>query len=73
MYAKKIYTVKEKIKIEREKLELEKKKIELELVKLEIQANKDNMAEAENIKDNSFIKALNDTAEEVWEDEDTDE
>lgn len=55
------------------RIETDNRKLELDLVKLEMEAAKEDSANTtEDIKDDSFIKALNESAEGAWEDEDTD-
>lgn len=50
------------------KIENDNRKLELELIRLEMEAAKDDSSSTEDIKDDSFIKALNESAEEVWDD-----
>lgn len=56
------------------RMETDDRKLELDLIRLEIEASKDDSSnDTENIKDDSFIKALNDTTEGVWDDYNEDE
>ncbi len=50
------------------KIENDDRKLELELIRLEIEASKDDNSNMENLQDDSFIKALNESAEGVWDD-----
>lgn len=51
------------------KMETDDRKLELDLIRLEIEAaREDNSNNAEDMKDDSFIKALNDATEGVWND-----
>ena len=51
------------------KIENDDRKLELDIIRLEMEAARDNETpENENIQDDSFIKALEDTTEQVWED-----
>lgn len=51
------------------KMETDDRKLELDLIRLEIEATReDNSNNAEDMKDDSFIKALNDATEGVWDD-----
>ena len=51
------------------KMETDDRKLELDLIRLEIEAaREDNSNNAEDMKDDSFIKALNDATEGVWDD-----
>ena len=51
------------------KMETDDRKLELDLIRLEIEeAREDNSNNAEDMKDDSFIKALNDATEGAWDD-----
>ena len=50
------------------KIENDNRKLELELIRLEVEAAKEDNSNVEDLQDDSFIKALNDSAEEVWND-----
>lgn len=50
------------------KIENDNRKLELELIRLEMEAAKEDISNTEDIKDDSFIKALNESAEGVWND-----
>lgn len=51
------------------KIEADNRKLELDLIKLEMEAAKEDSSNvAENIKDDSFIKALNEATEGAWKD-----
>lgn len=50
------------------KIENDNRKLELELIRLEVEATKEDNSNVEDLQDDSFIKALNDSAEEVWND-----
>lgn len=51
------------------KIENDNRKLELDIIRLEIEAARDNETpDKENIQDDSFIKALENTTEQVWED-----
>jgi len=50
------------------KIENDSRKLELELIRLEREATKDEATESENAEDDSFIKALEDSAESAWDD-----
>lgn len=51
------------------KIENDNRKLELDIVRLEIEAQKNSETpNQEDIKDDSFIKALEDSTEDVWED-----
>lgn len=51
------------------KMETDNRKLELDLIRLEIEeAREDNSNNAEDMKDDSFIKALNDATEGAWDD-----
>ncbi len=55
------------------KMETDDRKLELDLIRLEMEAAKEDSANAtEDIKDDSFIKALNESTEGAWEDYDED-
>lgn len=55
------------------KIENDNRKLELELIRLERETAKDESTENENIEDDSFIKALEDSAESAWDDYEQDE
>lgn len=55
------------------KIENDNRKLEIELIRLEMEAAKEDSTNTEDLKDDSFIKALNDTAESVWDDYTEDE
>lgn len=55
------------------KMETDDRKLELDIIRLEMEAARDDGTNNEDLKDDSFIKALNDTAESVWDDYDEDE
>ena len=55
------------------KIENDNRKLELELIRLERDAAKDEATENENAEDDSFIKALEDSAESAWNDYENDE
>ena len=50
------------------KIETDNRRLELDLIKLEMEVVKDDNNNTEDIKDDSFIKALNETTEGVWDD-----
>ena len=50
------------------KIENDDRKLELEIIRLEREAAKDGASEDDNVKDDSFIKALEDSAESTWDD-----
>lgn len=50
------------------KFETDDRRLELDIIRLEMEAARDDATNTEDIKDDSFIKALNDTTEEVWND-----
>ena len=53
------------------RMETDDRRIELDLVRLEMEAAKEDSSNAtEDIKDDSFIKALNESTEGVWKDYD---
>ena len=55
------------------KIENDDRKLELDLIRLEMEASKeDNSNAAEVLRDDSFIKALNESTEGAWEDYETD-
>lgn len=50
------------------KIENDNRKLELDIIRLEMEAAKENeLPDKENIQDDSFIKALQDTTEQIWE------
>lgn len=50
------------------KIETDDRKLELDLIRLEMQAARDDSSNTEDMKDDSFIKALNDSTEGAWND-----
>lgn len=50
------------------KIEADDRRLEIELIRLEREAAKDGASENENTTDDSFIKALNDSVEDTWDD-----
>lgn len=50
------------------KIETDDRKLELDLIRLEREIAKDGSSDPENIKDDSFIKALDDSVESTWDD-----
>lgn len=50
------------------KIETDNRKLELDLIRLEREIAKEGSSDPENIKDDSFIKALDDTVESTWDD-----
>lgn len=50
------------------KIETDDRKLEIELIRLEREAAKDGASENDDVKDDSFIKALEDSAESTWDD-----
>lgn len=50
------------------KIETDDRKLELELIRLEREIAKEGSNDLENIKDDSFIKALDDSVESAWDD-----
>lgn len=50
------------------KFETDDRRLELDIIRLEIEAARDDATNTEDIKDDSFIKALNGATEEVWND-----
>ena len=50
------------------KIETDDRKIEIELIRLEREAAKDGASENENVTDDSFIKALENSVEDTWDD-----
>lgn len=54
------------------KMETDDRKLELDIIRLEMDAAKEDSTNTEDLKDDSFIKALNDTTESVWNDYDED-
>lgn len=51
------------------KIDNDNKRLELELIKMEKEEAKEESSSPENISDDSFIKALENTTEEVWNDD----
>lgn len=55
------------------RMEVDDRRLELDVVRLEMEAAKeDSTTQSEDIKDDSFIRALNETTENVWSDYDED-
>lgn len=52
------------------KMEIEDRKFEIELIRLERDIAKEEMNDSENVQDDSFIKALDDSVESAWDDYD---
>lgn len=52
------------------KIENDDRRLELEIIRLEMEAARDSSEDPENVKDDSFIKALNDSVESTWDDYD---
>lgn len=50
------------------KMETDDRKLELDLIRLEREIAKEGSTDPENIKDDSFIKALSDSVESTWDD-----
>lgn len=50
------------------KIETDDRKLELDLIRLEMEAAKEDSSNTEDMKDDSFIKALNDSTEGAWND-----
>ncbi len=50
------------------KMETDDRKLELDLIRLEREISKEGSSDPENIKDDSFIKALDDSVESTWDD-----
>ena len=50
------------------KIENDNRKLELDLIRLEREVAKEGSSDPENIKDDSFIKALDDSVESTWDD-----
>lgn len=50
------------------KIETDDRKLELDLIRLEMEAARDGSSNTEDMKDDSFIKALNDSTEGAWND-----
>lgn len=50
------------------KIETDDRKLELDLIRLEREIAKEGSSDPENIKDDSFIKALDDSVESTWDD-----
>lgn len=50
------------------KIETDDRRLEIELIRLEREAAKDGAAENDNITDNSFIEALENSVESTWDD-----
>jgi uncharacterized protein YjcR len=50
------------------KIETDDRKLELDLIRLEMEAAKDDSSNNEDMKDDSFIQALNDSTEGAWND-----
>lgn len=54
-------------------MENDDRKLELDIIRLEMEAAKEDSTNTEDLKDDSFIKALNETTEGVWNDYTEDE
>lgn len=52
------------------KIETDDRKLELDLIRLEREIAKEGTNDPENMKDDSFIKALDDSVESTWDDYD---
>lgn len=50
------------------RMETDDRKLELDLIRLEMEAAKEDSSNTEDLKDDSFIKALNDTTKGEWDD-----
>lgn len=50
------------------RMETDDRKLELDLIRLEMEAAKEDSSNTEDLKDDSFIKALNDTTKGAWDD-----
>ena len=50
------------------KIENDDRRMELEIIRLEMEASKEDLNNNDNVKDDSFIKALQDSAESAWDD-----
>ena len=50
------------------KMETDDRRLELDIIRLEMEAAREDSTNTEDLKDDSFIKALNDTTEGVWDD-----
>ena len=50
------------------RMENDDRKLELDLIRLEIEAARDDSTSQEDLKDDSFIKALNEVTESIWDD-----
>ena len=50
------------------KMETDDRRLELDIIRLEMEAAREDSTNTEDLKDDSFIKALNDTTEGVWND-----
>nr|DAY48253.1 MAG TPA: Small Terminase [Caudoviricetes sp.] len=50
------------------KIETDDRKLELDLIRLEMEAAKDDSSNTEDMKDDSFIQALNNSTEGAWND-----
>ena len=55
------------------KIETDDRKLELDLIRLEIEVAREDSSNAEDVTDDSFIKALNDATEGAWDDYNEDE
>ena len=55
------------------KIENDDRKLELELIRLEREIAKEGTNDPENMKDDSFIKALDDSVDSTWDDYDEEE
>lgn len=50
------------------RMETDDRRLELDIIRLEMEAAREDSTNTEDLKDDSFIKALNDTTEGVWND-----
>ena len=54
------------------KMETDDRRLELDIIRLEMEAAREDSTNTEDLKDDSFIKALNETTESIWSDYDDD-
>lgn len=54
------------------RMETDDRKLELDIIRLEMEAAREDSTNTEDLKDDSFIKALNETTESAWNDYDND-
>ncbi len=54
------------------KMETDDRRLELDIIRLEMEAAREDSTNTEDLKDDSFIKALNETTESTWSDYDDD-